>query len=156
VNLYGQRRERFPAFVVFQRPLTRQPWHLWTSPLFSHCWIFRPIWFPEQGLAADEFTLKIEFPEGRIDVAVWWASTDSVLEAFLDAEVVTDILRVRVDADDKIGYMPKGLMTCVSGLKAFLGVRAWWVLTPRQLYQHLRRKGARSLRWETSPNGVGV
>lgn len=145
--MFGHRRERFPAYVVFQSPLTRRPWHLWASGAFAHCWVFRPIWFPEQGLAADEFTLKIEFPEGPTDVAVWWADTDQVLDHFLAEPAVVDILRVVVDVDHNIGYMAKGLLTCVSGVKAFLGVGAWWVLTPRQLHEHLIRKGARSMRW---------
>lgn len=147
--MFGLRRERFPAYVVFQSARERSPWSLWTSRAFAHCWVFRPIWFPEQGLAADEFTLKIEFPQGMIDVAVGWCDADRTIEQFLAEDVVVDILRVRVDADDKIGYMPKGLLTCVSGVKAFLGVRAWWILTPRQLYEHLiRRHAARSMRWE--------
>jgi hypothetical protein len=148
LNLYGHRRERVPFYVVFQSAPERSPWQLWTSPAFRHCWAFRPIWFPEQGLAADEFTLKIEFPEGQVDVAVWWTETDETVETYLAEPLVTDILRVVVDVDSKMGYMPKGLLTCVSGLKALLGVRAWWVLTPRQLYQHLLRRGARSMRWE--------
>ncbi|MGE4013899.1 MAG: hypothetical protein AB7G15_17370, partial [Alphaproteobacteria bacterium] len=33
-------------------------------------------------------------------------------------------------------FMPA---TCVAMCKRFLGVRAWWVQTPSQLYRHLRR-----------------
>jgi len=32
-----------------------------------------------------------------------------------------------------------GPWTCVSQIKALLGIRAWWVLTPRQLWLHLNR-----------------
>jgi hypothetical protein len=33
-------------------------------------------------------------------------------------------------------------MTCVEAVKAALGLRAWWVLTPYALFRHLRRLGA--------------
>ena len=31
-------------------------------------------------------------------------------------------------------------MTCVELVKAALGIRAWWIVTPRQLARHLRRR----------------
>jgi hypothetical protein len=42
---------------------------------------------------------------------------------------------------------PKGaswrpFMTCVEAVKAAIGLRAWWVLTPYALFRHLRRLGA--------------
>ena len=37
----------------------------------------------------------------------------------------------------------RGPMTCVELVKSLLGVRAWWVLTPRHLWRHLRAQGAR-------------
>lgn len=45
-------------------------------------------------------------------------------------------VRVKVDlSDPPWAFMIPG--TCVSIVKAFLGLRAWWVLTPYQLYRYL-------------------
>ncbi len=40
------------------------------------------------------------------------------------------------------GWRPPGLLTCVSVIKHLLGVRAWWIITPHQLYRHLAKQGA--------------
>lgn len=36
--------------------------------------------------------------------------------------------------------LPIGMKTCVTVVKAVLGVRAAWVLTPKQLYRHIRKR----------------
>lgn len=36
-----------------------------------------------------------------------------------------------------------GVGTCVSIVKNFLGVRAWWIITPKQLEKYLKKKGER-------------
>lgn len=43
-----------------------------------------------------------------------------------------------VQKDD--GIKPKGLITCVSMAKHFLGINKWWIITPWQLYQYIERK----------------
>lgn len=40
--------------------------------------------------------------------------------------------------------MLRGPLYCVSAVKAALGLRAWWVITPRQLHRHLCRLGAQT------------
>ena len=39
------------------------------------------------------------------------------------------------------GFFPIGLFTCVSLFKKLLGIRAWWVLTPYQLYNYINKRG---------------
>jgi hypothetical protein len=38
------------------------------------------------------------------------------------------------------GWHPRGLLTCVTVIKHLLGIRAWWVITPKQLYGYLQRR----------------
>jgi hypothetical protein len=38
--------------------------------------------------------------------------------------------------------MMRGPLSCVEFVKALLGIRRPWIVTPRQLYRHLRRLGA--------------
>lgn len=52
---------------------------------------------------------------------------------------------VRVQRDVPLGSPPWAVLapgTCVSIVKACLGIRAWWVLTPHQLYKYLQKHGA--------------
>lgn len=39
------------------------------------------------------------------------------------------------------GWRPRGLLTCVTVVKHLLGIRAWWILTPHQLYRYLQQGG---------------
>lgn len=43
-------------------------------------------------------------------------------------------------------YAEFGWHSCVSVTKALLGVRKWWIISPRQLYEHLIRSGAQEVR----------
>jgi hypothetical protein len=38
--------------------------------------------------------------------------------------------------------MMRGPMTCVEFVKGIIGIRSPWIVTPHQLYRHLRRAGA--------------
>jgi hypothetical protein len=44
-----------------------------------------------------------------------------------------------------LGFMYRGLGNCVSLTKWLLGCRAWWVVTPKQLYRHLLAKGGKEV-----------
>lgn len=92
---------------------------------------------------ADRYAMKVEVSESRISTEAWWADPDVITKHF--APSVIDILKVRVEIDDRVGYIPRGPLTCVSGIKALLGMQAWWVLTPLQLHKHLVRRGAVSV-----------
>lgn len=137
------------CYVVFQESILWDRVRWLTSEGFRHCWAFHAVWYPDKGLLSDRYSMKHEVTSRRTDIAVWWASPDEVAASFLDLEEVTDILRVRVDIDREIGYIPRGMLTCVSGTKSLLGVRAWWVLTPKQLYRYLLENGAVSLKEDT-------
>lgn len=40
------------------------------------------------------------------------------------------------------GYRPRGPLTCVNVIKHLLGIRAFWVNTPEQLYDYLKKREA--------------
>lgn len=142
---WGQENRIKDFYVVFQGAKEARFWDSWTDKGFRHCWAFHPVDFPAPGLMADQYCLKVEVAAKRIDTNCWWAPPDNVIEHFLKAGV-TDILRVRVDIGGNSRYIPRGLLTCVSATKSLLGLRAWWVLSPLQLYAHLIRHGATSVR----------
>lgn len=39
-------------------------------------------------------------------------------------------------------YALRGIMTCVSAIKMAIGIKKWWIITPKQLYKRMLRQGA--------------
>ena len=50
---------------------------------------------------------------------------------------------VRVENKTQKDYGLRGLITCVSVIKAAIGLKRWWIVTPYQLYKYLE-EGERS------------
>lgn len=134
--------ERRKFFVVFQDRNRWQFWRWYCRPGWRHCWIISVVYFPEPGLAADRYCLKVEPLQWGIDTAVWFADPDVVVQAFYRAGV-TAVVEYDADFPPAAVYIPRGIFTCVSTVKAVLGLRNWRVWTPWHLYRHLIRHGAR-------------
>ncbi len=49
---------------------------------------------------------------------------------------------LHVTGERRVSYLGRGLLTCVSVVKQLVGMRAWTVITPAQLYRRLIRDGA--------------
>ena len=65
-------KKRRTAFVVFQGgdpELIPVPF---TSPGWRHCWLMLPVYYPEPGLMAEVFTMKVEGLRWGVDTEVWW------------------------------------------------------------------------------------
>jgi hypothetical protein len=143
------RRERQEWWVVFSRSKAGSFWTPFTGGEMAHCWAFRGHWVEgSPGLMHTRWTLKVEASRCLLDLDYWFADPDEVAAAFLEDDSVVDIMAVTVDVDAAKAYVPRGLMTCVSVVKAALQVGEWWVLTPRQLREYLLQHGGRSLREE--------
>lgn len=130
-------RKRVRAFVVFQPSSQPIFWDAFTSPAWRHCWLILPCSYPSPGLMADVYSIKVEPVRWGIDFAVWWAEPEIVAREFYKAGV-TAIVQVDVDLPPKhSGFIPRGLPTCVTMVKAALGLRAWNVWTPKALFRYL-------------------
>lgn len=68
---------------------------------------------------------------------------EEAIARLLSDNIVTVILEVDADLESRVPFFLRGLITCVTVTKAMLGVHAWWIWTPRQLYKYLLRHGAR-------------
>lgn len=63
---------------------------------------------------------------------------DEDIRVILADEPYTDIIRVSARRKLNRWRTPwPVLFTCVEQIKALLGISAWWIFTPRQLYKHL-------------------
>ena len=144
---YGIPRSRVPVAVVFQRRITRRRWwHLFTGDTWAHCWMVVACPFPEPGLMADYYTLKVDPLPSRLHVDLVWAAPIDVLAALLERDEVTDVVELTLDIGVNEIHCPRASLTCVSVAKAIMGV--WWplIITPRQLHRKLLALGASSVR----------
>jgi hypothetical protein len=123
-------------FVVFpgRSGLTRPTW--WQRPLhpgYRHVYAVRA--------------------EGA-DATMAFSHCGSVLDAGVIHEPIGAFLRSRMESQAAFALaLPapsaprravlRGPMSCVEVVKGLLGIRAPWIVTPRQLARHLRRAGAR-------------
>jgi hypothetical protein len=115
-------------YVVFGRSMVSLPF---IERDYSHCYILK--W--------DGFQWIMLNPAmGYTDMFILTCYEPDVRAALAGAEY-TDIIHVSAWRD--IGRWRTALpvfFTCVEQVKAFLGIRAWWILTPKQLYKYLRGK----------------
>ena len=105
----------------------------------------------EPSLLAQWITIKVEATPARVHIDVYDGHPD---ERVFEAQVAPrtlDVLALTIDIGGREEYCPRGPLSCVSLVKAMLGV--WWptVITPRQLHRRLASLGAASARtrWQT-------
>jgi hypothetical protein len=124
----------FVAFPLTGAPQERTAW--WQRPLrpgFRHCFALRAEG-GDRTLVADHLGARLVIELLRVPLVDALANLRRQLGALiLAANEPATPLRPRV----------RGPMSCVEMCKALLGIRACWIVTPRQLWRHLRARGAR-------------
>ena len=132
-------------YVVFQSSSGNRFWSGFTEKGYQHIWAFwgKPI--GEPGLMTEQWTIKAEPLGSHVDIDLWFVEPHEAAKEYLKEEKTTDILKFNVRLQAQ-GFVPRGIITCVSVVKGVMGQRAWWILTPLQLYYYLLRKGAVSLK----------
>lgn len=137
-------RDRFTAYVVFQGAEHRRFWRVFTRRGWRHCLVILPVYYPERSLGAEQFSIVID----PLTWGVWCkvlfeAPRKLALDALEDG--ATAVVKYRVDQKFERDYIPRGLFTCVTLLKAILGLSAWYVWTPEHLARYLLRNGGQLL-----------
>jgi hypothetical protein len=124
-----------PVYVLFPaRPQDGRPewWHRMLSPGWRH------VFAAQSCLPANTLVLSHEGRHLRIGVA------EEPIGAFIDR--IAPDCRARVLSLLPPPHAPRSMlrppMTCVESVKAWLGIAAPFVLTPRQLFHHLLAQGA--------------
>ena len=124
-----------PKVVVFSRrhaPAFRWWWRLFVGPVgveFGHCYVLAPAKVGVVMLNAVETGAFVDWIPWPMEVCA------SLL-------VEHGAVALRVDRKGDRPYAPIELLTCVTAVKAIIGLRAPLVVTPRQLYRRLVAEGA--------------
>lgn len=135
-------RQRFTAFVVFAGADHRRFWRIFTKRGWRHCFVIIPIYYPEPGLMAEQYSLIIDQRTNHTAVDVFFQSPKSVADEALQRGA-TCVIKFEVDRKDYRDYVPRGFLTCVSIVKSVLGIGAWYVITPEHFARWLLRNGGK-------------
>lgn len=118
-------------FVIFdKRRGAPRFWHMFTSRDFDHVWLLCQI---------NGITVSIQPTSKECDINIWFYTLHEVLESL--SKDVTAILEYDTSYKNLKGYIPRGIMSCVSLCKYLLGVGGF-TFTPYRLYKQLKRLGA--------------
>lgn len=137
-------RKRFTAYVVFTGAEHRRWWRIFTRRGWRHCFVIIPAYYPQAGLGAVAYSQIINPWVECIRSDVVFQSPRAVSEAFL-RDGATCVIAIPIDQKFTGRYVPRGLLTCVSLIKALLGINAWQIVTPEQLASWLLRHGGELL-----------
>ena len=127
------------VYVVFAESPTRKWWDALTCSGFRHCLTFIP--------CDEELWLSLDVVCGQISIRHWM---ENPVQVCADSTIGLLFTAVKFTLAEKtpIRY-PLRLLTCVGLAKAAIGVRAWWVWTPKQLHTYLLKHGG-EIRWRAS------
>lgn len=140
VRMIPNIRQRFTAYVVFSGSETRSFWRVFVRRGWRHVQVIVPMYYPEPRLTADVYSLVINPVTYAVKIDYFWLNPRKMVDEMLK-DGCTAVIEVPVDIALKDGYIPRGLLTCVSLVKAIIGVRAWYVWTPYHLARYLIRHG---------------
>jgi len=119
-------------YVVFDtRRGARMFWHLFTRKGFDHVFLLSEL---KNGM-----TLVIK-PTPSECLIEEWACTTEFAATYLKDDVVS-ILKYEANFSSLKVYTPRGIISCVTAVKYFLGIKAG-CLTPYGLYKQLIKLGA--------------
>ena len=103
-------------------------WDVFTTKKFRHCFAFKWDGFNWIVIESLGCVLEVEIlPYGE---------DDDVPQIMEDAGyLITQMKRVEHNK-----YIFRGWMTCVTVVKHLLGIRKPWIVTPKQLYNYIKRR----------------
>lgn len=124
-------------FVCFRRVMGNRRWFHWfIKPQFGHVYLLTK--------ADDNGCILYEPLEWGVNLTYWDVSIDDAVMAQCHAPEVTAVLAYTVDYGKMPDYyVRRGIFTCVSAVKAVLGLKTCgFLVTPMQLYKHLLKSYA--------------
>ena len=138
-------RTRSTGWVVFQGSEHRRFWRIFTGRGWRHCFLILPVYYPSPGLDAVRYFQLINPKTNFVASEVIFQDPD-IFIAELQKQGATAIIQYSFDSIDFPNYVPRGFLTCVSLIKSFLGIQAFFVLTPKQLARWMLRNGGKLLK----------
>lgn len=137
-------RKRFTAYVVFQGAEHRRWWRIYTRRGWRHCYLILPAYEPNASLFARPASIVVNPWIGYLRVDYLPETPGELCRRLLD-DGATCVIELPVDQKFSGAYVARGLLTCVSLIKAVIGCNAWHVWTPEQLARWMLRHGGKMM-----------
>ena len=117
-------------FVCFRRSRKDHWWQIFTGKKRSHIFLITP--------CEKNSCVMIDPSEGGLGIYAYPHSAIDVAKNSIGNGC--EVVQYRVEEEDMTGAYPKLFRTCVTIAKDLLGIRKWWIVTPGQLFNELRRR----------------
>lgn len=114
-------------YVVFRRSKMKHWLFRWLDPYFQHCYAVKES-------PGKEFWMVVDANTSFTDIKLLSKIDYPHIRAIEPMGVVLSV-RAKIDPDKNINVL--NVFNCVEQVKALLGIRAFWVWTPYQLYKRL-------------------
>jgi len=134
-------------YVIFERPTCSMPWHWITGGTWTHCWIMQADygWKPK-GLLTKRKAFSINMLKCYLNLRHYEDDPEIIAKEFLIRKNVLDIIKISLPFKYEKGYNVFLLLNCVTLIKVILNVKDFFILTPKQLYNHLLKIGGVSMK----------
>lgn len=117
-------------YVCFRKADKWSWWHIFTGKKYAHCASFTP-------LVAGNW-LFIDPTSGGIFIIEYLSYQHIINDLTRQFQVM---LEIKTNYDKLYTPRAKGILTCVSVIKNMLGIKKWWIVTPKQLMKELYKNG---------------
>ncbi len=139
-------RKKVTAYVIFQGSPMRTFWRFFTCPGYRHVFVLLPIKAnPKAGLLGKKWTLWIEPVGWGLAFEVLYEAPNKIAERMVRTGEATEAISYPLSLPPKRAYIPRGLWSCVTTVKAVLGLQSWMIITPLRLAEYLRRNGGKRI-----------
>lgn len=142
--MFPVRKTRFTAYLIFSGAEHGIWWRMFTPRGFRHVQLIIPADGDRNLFDQSGQCIVVNATSYSVTVNLFDKRARELADDFLDAGA-TMVLTWFVDVGFTREFIPRGFLTCVSIVKALIGVNVWYLITPDHLARWLIRNGAKRL-----------
>src|SRR5678815_3732701 len=134
-------KRRVTVHLLFYGSIMGGFWSFLCRPGWRHCLLIITLYFPRMHALATRYSLIVNPCGWGLHLDVVWRTPEAIVAEFIEAGV-SAVVRANVDLPPDKPYILRGVFSCVSVIKAALGLRNWRIITPYGLFRFMVSSGA--------------
>lgn len=124
-------------YVIFEYTPVSSPDHKFILSKWGHCFTLESM---------QSTCVSINMLTSFISVHNYDNKAEILINEYVSRETVLDIVKISLPFEVTKAYTVRGLLNCVTLVKALLGIKKFFIFTPKQLHSHLLTLGGESLK----------
>lgn len=124
-------------YVIFEYTPYALSWDKFIFTKWKHCFILQDF---------DTTAVSINCLASFISVHNYEHKASILIDEYILRPDVLDIVKISLPLEATKKYTVRGMLNCVTLVKALLDIRKLFIFTPKQLYSHLLSLGGKSLK----------